>query len=72
VTARARVFPLGHNYDNKEQLRPPDKMDFRPARNSTLIDAGREMPGITDGSKGKAPDIVADEDGRDFWIPWAN
>jgi hypothetical protein len=61
-----------HNYDSNPKLSAPDKMDFRPARGSQLIDSGREVPGMTGGFKGKAPDIGAYEQGGDFWIPGAD
>ncbi|MCF7849811.1 MAG: right-handed parallel beta-helix repeat-containing protein [Kiritimatiellales bacterium] len=69
-------FPVSdrcsHNYAEEPQLKAPDKMDFRPAATSGLMDAGREVAGITDGFKVKAPDIGAYEQGGDFWIPGAD
>jgi hypothetical protein len=42
-------------------------LDFRPRPDSKLIDAGRIIPGFTDGYKGKAPDIGAYEFGAAPW-----
>ena len=47
----------------------PPKLDFRPKAGSPLIDAGREIPVVTDGFKGKAPDIGAYEFGGENWKP---
>ena len=47
----------------------PARFDFCPKEGSPLIDAGREIPGITDGFKGKAPDIGACEYGAERWVP---
>jgi hypothetical protein len=48
-------------------LADPNMMDFRPRKNSPLIDAGRVIPGITDNYNGKAPDIGAYEYGGKQW-----
>lgn len=51
-------------------LANPAAGDFRPAKGSSLIDAGREIPRITDGHIGKAPDVGAYERGAaEYWIP---
>ncbi len=50
----------------------PENMDFRPRKGSPLIDAGRVVPGITDGYKGKAPDLGAYEYGGEFWTAGAD
>jgi len=50
-------------------LADPKKMDFRPRKNSPLIDAGRVIPGFTDNYNGKAPDIGAYEYGVKQWKP---
>ncbi len=50
-------------------LADPKKMDFRPRKNSPLIDAGRVIPGFTDNYNGKAPDIGAYEYGGKQWKP---
>ena len=56
--------------DLSEELNDPDVLDFRPQQGSSLIDAGIEVPGITDGFVGLAPDIGAYEYGKtDYWIP---
>jgi hypothetical protein len=48
-------------------LADPNMMDFRPRKNSPLIDAGRVIPGITDNYNDKAPDIGAYEYGGKQW-----
>ena len=61
---------VSHNYLAKDpELVNPLKRDFRPQKGSPLIDAGREIPGVTDGFKGKAPDIGAYEFGGANWKP---
>jgi len=61
---------VSNNYKGKEaKLADPSHFDFRPARGSPLIDAGKRVPGITDDFQGKAPDIGAYEHGDDRWIP---
>ena len=51
------------------RLVDPNALDFRPRAGSPLIDAGREIKGITDGSAGTAPDVGAYEHGRPRWVP---
>jgi len=47
-----------------------DLLDFRPEADAPLVNAGIEVPGITDGYLGSAPDIGAYEWGDDtYWIP---
>lgn len=51
----------------------PENYDFRPMAGSPLIDAGVDIPGITDGFTGSAPDLGAYEYGGDHWqagITW--
>ncbi len=51
----------------------PEKMDFRPRKGSSLIDAGKIIPGFEGDYKGKAPDIGAYEYGAKPWtagITW--
>ena len=56
--------------DDVPMLVNPVGYDFRPRSGSPLVDAGREVEGITDGYVGKAPDIGAYERGADsYWIP---
>jgi hypothetical protein len=55
--------------DIKPLLQDPDNFDFRPKAGSPLIDAGKVIPGITDGFVGKAPDIGAYEFGGPLWKP---
>ena len=61
---------LSNNYTG-EDLRLVDapRLDFRPEADSPLVDAGLELPGFTDGFKGKAPDIGAYEFGGEHWKP---
>ena len=47
-----------------QRLYKPDGLDFRLRAGSAAIDAGVELPSITDGFTGKAPDIGAFENGR--------
>jgi len=61
---------LGNNYKGEALgLVDPAKWDFRPGTGSALIDAGREIPGFTDGFKGEAPDVGAYEHGGRHWLP---
>jgi hypothetical protein len=61
---------LANNYQGKDwRLADPARLDFRPQADSPLIDAGKVIPGITDGFKGKAPDIGAYEFGGENWRP---
>jgi hypothetical protein len=53
----------------KPLLQDPDNYDFRPKAGSPLVDAGKTIPGITDGFVGKAPDIGAYELGGPLWKP---
>jgi len=67
-------FPPGKQLSNNYTGETPDlvdaqNLDFRPKKGSPLIDAGREIPGFTDGFKGKAPDIGAYEFGGEYWKP---
>jgi len=55
--------------DDEPLLADPARYDFRPKKGSPLIDAGQVIPGITDGFKGKAPDIGAYEYGAERWVP---
>ena len=48
------------------------KGDLRPCEGSPLIDAGRVIEGVTDGFKGKAPDIGAYEFGGEYWTAGAD
>jgi len=69
---RKRPFPAGRNNSNNFRgrelmLAGPGKLDFRPRAGSPLIDAGKVIPGFTDGYKGKAPDVGAYEHGGEFW-----
>jgi len=46
--------------------------DGYPTPGSAAIDAGMEVPGITDGFVGKAPDLGAYEFGGPRWVPGAD
>jgi hypothetical protein len=48
---------------NPRTLYPPENLDFRLRPRSAAIDKGIELPTITDGFKGKAPDLGAYEFG---------
>ena len=59
-----------HNYQGDAPLlADPERYDFRPKEGSPLIDAGKHVPGKTDGYQGKAPDIGAYEYGGEYWVP---
>ena len=47
----------------------PANFDFRPGADSPLVDTGKNIPGVTDGFKGAAPDIGAYEYGGENWKP---
>ena len=47
-----------------QRLYNPEELDFRLKPGSAAIDAGIELPSITDGFTGKAPDLGAYELGR--------
>jgi hypothetical protein len=49
-----------------QRLYKPDGLDFRLKPGSPAIDAGVELPTITDGFSGKAPDIGAYESGKEI------
>ncbi|MBK3517500.1 T9SS type A sorting domain-containing protein [Carboxylicivirga marina] len=52
------------------QLNDATNRDFRPGKNSALIDEGMELSGVTDGFIGDAPDIGAYEfNDTHYWIP---
>ena len=56
--------------DIRTQLRDPDNWDFRPITGASVVDAGTNVAGVTDGYLGAAPDMGAYEDGAaDYWIP---
>ncbi|MGB2819517.1 MAG: right-handed parallel beta-helix repeat-containing protein, partial [Phycisphaerae bacterium] len=56
--------------EDEPLLAGPADLDFRPAKGSPLIDAGRVVEGVTDGYAGKAPDIGAYEHGcASYWLP---
>ena len=58
------------NADIRTQLRDPDNLDFRPKKNSELVDAGALIKGKEIPYLGKAPDIGAYEFGdSNYWIP---
>ncbi|VGO16262.1 hypothetical protein PDESU_04853 [Pontiella desulfatans] len=55
--------------DIRTQLRDPDNLDFRPLPGADIVDAGTNVPGVTDGYMGSAPDIGAYEYGdSNYWI----
>lgn len=47
-------------------------MNFEPKSGSYLVDAGKVIPGFTDGYVGNAPDIGAYERGGTMWVPGAD
>jgi len=54
-----------------DQFEDVDAGNFMPRANSPLINAGREIAGITDDFSGDAPDVGAYERGRFRWVPGA-
>jgi hypothetical protein len=56
------AVPLPDKAD-PQRLYPPEELDFRLRPGSPAIDAGVELPTITDGFSGKAPDLGAYEVG---------
>jgi hypothetical protein len=58
------------NADMKSQLRDPENLDFRPKKDSDLVDAGASIKGKNIPFEGAAPDIGAYEYGAlNYWIP---
>jgi hypothetical protein len=58
------------NADIRSQLRDPDNLDFRPQKDSELVDAGALIKGKKIPYLGKAPDVGAYEYGdENYWIP---
>tara|TARA_B110001454_G_scaffold218483_1_gene246586 strand:+ start:707 stop:2884 length:2178 start_codon:yes stop_codon:yes gene_type:complete len=56
--------------DVRSQLRDPDNLDFRPKKDSELVDAGALIKGKDIQFIGNAPDIGAYEYGdTNYWIP---
>lgn len=56
--------------DIRSQLRDPDNLDFRPKKESELVDTGALIKGKNIPYLGKAPDIGAYEYGdENYWIP---
>jgi len=80
-TKPGKDFPVpgsvDHNWDGtlngldiRSQLRDPDNLDFRPLKNSELVDAGVRVKGFDIEYEGKAPDIGPYEYGAEnYWIP---
>jgi hypothetical protein len=70
---KTKAPPLGRMENNYRGGRPilidPARRDFRPRIGSPLIDAGKLIAPITDGYRGKAPDIGAYESGAQRWLP---
>jgi hypothetical protein len=64
--------PSSNNFTGNvwSHVTDPENLDFRPKPGSELVDAGVELPGITDGYQGAAPDIGPYEYGdSSYWIP---
>ena len=55
--------------DVKGLLLDPENYDFRPHPDSSLVDAGIVVEGITNDYTGGAPDLGAYENGGEFWVP---
>jgi hypothetical protein len=54
------------DFGNPTRLYTPEQVDLRLAPRSRALDAGVELPGITDGFRGRAPDLGAYEQGADL------
>jgi hypothetical protein len=54
-------------HDKDPKLVDPENFDFRPKKESPLVDQGRIIPGITTSYQGYAPDIGAYEYGGEHW-----
>ena len=67
-------YPPGDNLANTYSEADPGLVDsanwdFRPRADSPVVDAGRVVPGFTDGFKAAAPDIGAYEYSGEHWLP---
>ncbi|NOX55702.1 MAG: hypothetical protein GXP27_14930, partial [Planctomycetes bacterium] len=75
VSTRGRRDPglpgdHSNNYTGSvPKLVDPEHLDFRPRKDSPLVDAGRVVEGVTAPFEGRAPDIGAYEFGADPWLP---
>ncbi len=58
--------------DPAAQLEDVAKRRFGLKEGSPSIDAGKHIPGFTDGFAGKAPDLGAYERGGTYWLPGKN
>jgi hypothetical protein len=56
-------------FDKDPKMVDAAKRDFTLQPDSPCIDVGIEIPGVTDGFKGKAPEIGAYEYGGEKWVP---
>jgi hypothetical protein len=54
------------DFASPTRLYTPEEVDLRLAPRSQAIDAGVELPGITDGFRGRAPDLGAYEQGAEL------
>ena len=73
-TRRPSQLPLPGDHSNnftagEPKLVDPSGFDFRPRRESPLVDAGRAVDGVTPPFAGKAPDIGAYEYNGEHWLP---
>jgi hypothetical protein len=57
---------VSNNIGGDPRVEDPLSYDFRPRAGSPAIDAGTEIPGITDGYAGDAPDIGPYETGQNW------
>jgi len=54
----------GRDFANVQNIYDASDFDFSLVRGSAAIDAGMELPNVTDGFKGRAPDLGALERGE--------
>ena len=73
-TRRPSQMPLPGDHSNNftegdPKLADPANFDFRPRQDSPLVDAGRDVEGVTAPFAGRAPDIGAYEYDGEHWLP---
>ncbi len=54
------------DFTKPTQLYSPEQVDLRLRERSRAVDAGIELPGVTDGFRGRAPDLGAYEQGAEL------
>lgn len=67
---KANNLFLGRNPE--VQLEDVGNKEYWPKEGTPAIDAGKPIPGFTDGFAGRAPDLGAYERGGAYWLPGKN